>query len=74
MVWTRGRRASTRLGEKAEETSLRSRVWSGGSTVSMCRAKSGPGNPSATTSEPFAKAASMSLESRGSLSAAMASS
>ena len=46
MVWTRGRRASTRLGVKAAETSLRSRVWSGGSTVSMCRAKSGPGSPS----------------------------
>ena len=29
--------------------SRRRRVWSGGSTLSMCRAKSGPGSPSATT-------------------------
>ena len=74
MVWTCGRRASTRLGEKADDTSRRNRVWSGGSTVSMWRAKSGPGRPSATTSDPVARAACMSLESRGSLSATMASS
>ena len=61
-AWARN--ASTRRGEKAAETSRRSRVWSGGSTVSMCRAKAGPGRPSATTPEPVAKAACMSLESR----------
>ena len=49
IVWIRGRSPSMRRGEKALETSRRSRVWSGGSTVSMCRAKAGPGRPSDTT-------------------------
>ena len=74
MVCTRARNASTRRVEKAADKSRRSRVWSGGSTVSTCRAKAGPGSPSATTPEPVDKAACMSLESRGSLRAARASS
>ena len=45
-----GRSPSTRRTENAADTSRRSRVWSGGSTLSMCRAKAGPGRPSATTS------------------------
>ncbi len=60
--------------EKAAETSFRSRVWSGGSTVNICRANSGPGSPSATTSEPLANAACMSFDRRGSLRADFASS
>jgi len=46
--WTRGRSPSIRRTENAADTSRRSRVWSGGSTTSMCRAKFGPGRPSAT--------------------------
>ena len=42
--------AAIRAGTKARDTSRRSRVWSGGSTLSMCRENSGPGRPSATTS------------------------
>ena len=37
--------------------SSRSRVWSSGSTLSMCRENAGPGRPSATTSPLSAKAA-----------------
>src|SRR5690348_12593229 len=39
IAWTRGRRAAIRGRLNAAEASLRSRVWSGGSTLSMCRAK-----------------------------------
>ena len=59
-------------GTKARDTSRRSRVWSGGSTLSMCRENSGPGRPSATTSPLSSSAASMSLEMRGSPSACRA--
>ena len=65
----RARAPRSRRTENAAETSRRSRVWSGGSTASMCRANAGPGSPSATTSPPAASAACMSLDSRGSLSA-----
>ena len=65
---------STRRRLNAGVASRRSRVWSGGSTVSMCRASAGPGRPSATTSPLRASAACMSLDSRGSFSAARASS
>ena len=64
MAWMRGRRSSMRRGEKALETSRRSRVWSGGSTVSMCRANAGPGRPSDTTAAFPASAACMSFDSR----------
>ena len=64
-----GSSAATRPGVKARDTSRRSLVWSGGSTLSMCRENSGPGRPSATTSPSSCRAASMSLEMRGSLSA-----
>ena len=64
-----GSSAAIRPGTNARDTSRRSRVWSGGSTLSMCREHSGPGSPSATTSPPAASAASMSLEIRGSPSA-----
>ena len=74
MLWIRGRNPSIRRWEKAADTSLRSRVWSGGSTLSMWREKVGPGRPSATTSALVAKAACMSLDSLGSLRAARASS
>ena len=73
IVWIRGRSPSMRRGEKALETSRRSRVWSGGSTVSMCRANAGPGRPSDTTAALATRAACMSFDSRGSLSAARAS-
>jgi len=69
-----GSSAATRGGTKARDTSRRSRVWSGGSTLSMCRENSGPGRPSATTSLLSWSAASMSLEMRGSLSACRAAS
>ena len=59
----RARRSAT--GTKARATRRRSRVWSGGSTLSMWRANSGPGRPSATTSGSSSSAASMSLENRG---------
>ena len=72
IVWIRGRSPSMRRGEKALETSRRSRVWSGGSTVSMCRANAGPGRPSDTTAALATRAACMSFDSRGSLSAARA--
>ena len=74
MACTRGRSSSTRRGVKAADTSRRSRLWSGGSTLSMCRAKEGPGRPSATTASPVARAACMSFERRASLSATRASS
>ena len=61
--------AATRDGTNARDTSRRSRVWSGGSTLSMCRENSGPGRPSATTSPLSLSAASMSLEMLGSASA-----
>jgi hypothetical protein len=73
MVWIRGRSAATRGRLNAAVASARSRVWSGGSTLSMCRANAGPGRPSATTAPSRASAACMSLDSRGSLSAARAS-
>src|SRR5215813_3173569 len=41
MAWTRGRSAAIRGRLKAAELSRRSRVWSGGSTLSMCRAMTG---------------------------------
>ena len=69
-----GRSAAIRGRLNAAAASRRSRVWSGGSTLSMCRANAGPGRPSATTSPSRASAACMSLDSRGSLSAARASS
>ena len=74
MTCTRGRNPSTRRVENADDTRRRNRVWSGGSTASMCRANSGPGRPSATTPPPKASAACMSLENRESLSAWRASS
>ena len=70
----RGSSAATRFGVNAGIASRRSRVWCGGSTASMWRAKAGPGRPSATTSPLWASAACMSLDSRGSFSAAFASS
>ena len=73
VVDDRLRRAAAALRPAAartpRDTSRRSRVWSGGSTASMCRANAGPGRPSATTPSPLASAACMSLESRGSFSA-----
>ena len=69
-----GSSAAIRPGTKARDTSRRSRVWSGGSTLSMCRENSGPGRPSATTSPACSSAASMSLEMRASLSACRAAS
>ena len=53
---------------------LRSRLWSGGSTLSMWRAKSRPGRPSATTAPSASNAFSMSLERSGWLSASRAAS
>jgi hypothetical protein len=64
-----GSSAAMRDGAKARATRPRRRVWSGGSTASMCRANAGPGRPSSTTSGSASIAASMSLERRGSLSA-----
>ena len=58
---------STRRRVNAGVAIRRSRVWSGGSTASMCRASAGPGRPSATTSPLWASAACMSLDSRGSV-------
>ena len=66
----RGRSCSVRRTENAAETRRRKRVWSGGSTTSMCRAKAGPGSPSATTPPPVASAACMSFDMRESFNAA----
>ena len=73
MACTCWRRRSMRRVENAAATRRRKRVWSGGSTTSMCRANAGPGRPSATTSPLEASAACMSFDSRGSLSAIFAS-
>ena len=70
-TWPKGR--DPRPAEAAE-ASRRSRVWSGGSTLSMCRARAGPGRPSATTAPSRASAACMSLDRPAWLSAALASS
>ena len=74
MARTRASRPPTRRRLNAGIAIRRSRVWSGGSTASMCRASAGPGSPSPTTSPLRASAACMSLDSRGSFSAALASS
>ncbi len=64
IAWTRGRRSAIRGRLNAAEASRRSRVWSGGSTLSMCRAKAGPGRPSATTAPSRASAACRSARRR----------
>src|SRR5436309_3076724 len=56
-----GSSAAMREGANARDTSRRSRVWSGGSTASMCRAKAGPGSPASTTSGSRSSAATMHL-------------
>ena len=69
-----GRSAATRGLLKAGEASRRSRVWSGGSTLSMCRASAGPGRPSATTCPVAGERGVHVLGQRGWFSAALASS